>query len=50
MIIATIKTGRIERFGKDMMKFICPYKSGRVVCIGKMLAADKIKILTVEWG
>ena len=49
IIEATIINGKIEKFGKNMMKFICEYKRGQVVCVGEKKAENKIKIMTVEW-
>jgi hypothetical protein len=48
MIEATIRNGRIEKFGKNMLKFISRYKRGEVVCIGEKKAENKIKIITIE--
>ncbi len=50
MVHATVKTGRIERFGKNGIKFICSYKRGDVVCVGEQKSGNLIKILTIEWG
>ena len=48
MIVATIKTGRIERFGRDRILFINEYKRGKVICVGEIKMPGKIKIVTVE--
>lgn len=50
MIEATLKTGKIERFGKNGFKFISKYKRGNVICIGERKFGNYIKILTIEWG
>ncbi len=47
MIEATIKGGKIERFGKSYLRLIKRYKRFDVVCIGEICGL-KIKILTVE--
>jgi hypothetical protein len=49
MIYTTIKGGRIQRFGKDGIKFIMKYKKGELVCVGRMQNSNKINILTIEW-
>lgn len=48
MIEATIKTGRIETFGKNGIKFISKYKRGKVTCIGERKFENYIKIITIE--
>lgn len=50
MTESTIKNGRIERFGKNRIKFISKYKRGNVVCVGERKFDNYIKILTIEWG
>lgn len=50
MIESTIKNGRVERFGKNMLKFVSNYKRGNVICVGEMKSGNSIKILTIEWG
>lgn len=50
MIEATLKTGKIERFGKNRFRFISKYKRGNVVCIGERKSGNYIKIFTIEWG
>lgn len=47
MIEATIKGGKIKRFGKNYVKFIHRYKKFDVICVGE-IAGMKIKILTIE--
>ncbi len=44
---ATIKGGKIKRFGKNYVKFIKSYKRFDVICMGQFMA-DKIKIITIE--
>lgn len=48
MVYATIRGGRVERFGKNLMRFCKSYKRGTVVCIGEDVGAS-IVIKTVEW-
>lgn len=50
MVERTIKTGKIESFGKNLFKFVSRYKRGNVVCIGERKSGNFIKILTIEWG
>ena len=47
MIEATLKGGKIERFGKNNIKFIKDYKNFTVICVGQMLGTT-IKIFTIE--
>ncbi len=47
MIEATLKSGKIERFGKNNVRFIKDYKRFLVICVGEM-AGTKVKIFTVE--
>lgn len=47
MIEATLKGGKIERFGKHNVRFIKDYKRFIVVCVGHMIGT-KIKIFTIE--
>ena len=47
MIEATLKGGRVGRFGKYGIKFYKDYKKFSVVCVGQIIG-DKIKILTIE--
>lgn len=47
MIEATIKSGKIKRFGKNNVKFIKKYKRFDVICIDEM-TGNRIKIVTVE--
>jgi len=47
MIEATIKGGRIERFGKNNVKFVKRYKNFEVVCVDE-ISGNKIKIVTIE--
>lgn len=44
LIEKTIINGKIERFGKNYMKFV----SKSVICIGE-ISGLKIKIITIEW-
>lgn len=50
MIIATIKGGRIERFGKNRIKFVKDYKIGKVICLDEKKGPNRIEIVTVEVG
>jgi len=47
MVEATIKGGKIKRFGKNNVKFIKNYKNFTVICVGEIIS-NKIKILTIE--
>ncbi len=47
MIEATLKGGRIERFGKNNLKFYKRYKRFIVVCVDQ-ITGNKIKIVTIE--
>ncbi len=49
MIRATIKGGKIKKFGKDYIKFFKKYKKGIVICIGEDIGSCII-IKTIEWG
>lgn len=49
MIEATLKGGRIKRFGKRNVKFIKRYKNFDVVCVGEIIGTT-IKVFTVEKG
>jgi hypothetical protein len=48
MVIATIKGGIIEEFGKNNVRFIKKYKRGTVICVGTKRGGNKIDILTIE--
>jgi hypothetical protein len=47
MIEATIRGGRIQRFGKKNVKFIKRYKRFDVVCVDE-ITGNRIKIVTIE--
>ena len=47
MIEATIKGGKITRFGKNNIKLTKKYKNFSVICIG-VISGTKIKIITIE--
>lgn len=47
MIEATLKGGKIERFGKNNVRFIKVYKKFIVICVGEVVGA-KVKIFTIE--
>ena len=47
MVEATLKGGKIERFGKHNVKFTKDYKRFKVICVGEMIGT-KIKIFTIE--
>jgi len=47
MIEATLKGGKLERFGKHNVRFIKDYKRFRVICVGQLIGT-KIKIFTIE--
>ncbi|HLD43308.1 MAG TPA: hypothetical protein VJB08_04980 [Candidatus Nanoarchaeia archaeon] len=47
MIEATLKGGKVERFGKHNVRFIKDCKRFTVICVGQMIGA-RIKIFTIE--
>jgi hypothetical protein len=47
MIEATIKGGKIRRFGKNNIKFTKKYKRFDVVCVDE-ITGNRIKIVTIE--
>lgn len=47
MIEATLKGGRIKRFGKNNLKFFKTYKRFTVICVDQIIG-NKIKIVTIE--
>lgn len=47
MIEATLKGGKIERFGKNNVRFIKDYKRFTVICVGEMVGTN-VKIFTIE--
>lgn len=47
MIEATLKGGKIIRFGKNNLKFYKKYKRFTVVCVDQIIGT-KIKIVTIE--
>ena len=47
MIEATLKGGKIEKFGKNNVRFIKDYKRFSVICVGEMIGT-KVKIFTIE--
>lgn len=49
MIEKTIRNGMHKRFGKQLIKFIQPFKDRCVVCIGEDIGSHII-IKTIEWG
>jgi hypothetical protein len=46
MVEATVRGGRIKRFGKNNMKFFRNYKNFTVVCVDE-IRKDRIFIVTV---
>ncbi|MBI2670622.1 hypothetical protein HYX18_01420 [Candidatus Woesearchaeota archaeon] len=44
LIERTITNGKIEKFGKNYIKFI----SKSVICIGE-ISGLKLKVITIEW-
>ncbi len=50
MIEATILGGRIQKFGKNRVKFIKQYKRGKVICVDECIRQNTILIVTIEWG
>lgn len=44
LIENTIMNGKIERFGKNNVKFV----SKSIICVGE-ISGLKLKILTIEW-
>jgi hypothetical protein len=47
MIETTLKGGKIERFGKNNLKFYKKYKRFTVVCVDQIIGTV-IKIVTIE--
>lgn len=47
MIEATIKSGKIQIFGKNNVKFTKKYKHFDVICVDEM-SGNRIKIVTIE--
>ena len=47
MIEATVKSGKIERFGRRNLRFVKQYKYFDVVCVDE-ICGNKIKIVTIE--
>lgn len=47
MIEATLNGGKVQRFGKNNLKFQKEYKRCTVICVGE-IAGVRIKILTIE--
>ena len=47
MIEATLKGGKIERFGKHNIRFIKEYRKFTVICVGQAIGT-KVKIFTIE--
>jgi hypothetical protein len=47
MIEATLKGGKIERFGKNNLTFSKKYKHYTVVCVDEIIGT-RIKIVTIE--
>lgn len=48
-ILSTIKTGKIKRFGNNLIKFVKDAKKGTIVCIGEEVG-NCIIIRTIERG
>jgi len=49
MIEATLKGGKIKRFGKNNLKFYKKYKKFTIICVDQIIG-NKIKIVTIEKG
>ncbi len=47
MIEAALKGGKIERFGKNNLRFVKEYKRFTVICVDQIIGT-KIKIVTIE--
>jgi hypothetical protein len=47
IIEATLKEGKIERFGKKNLKFIKKYRRFTVICVDQIVG-NRIKIVTIE--
>jgi len=47
MIEATIKGGKVKKFGKNNVKFSKKYKHCTVICIDEIIG-QRIKIVTIE--
>ena len=48
-ILSTVKTGRIKRFGNNLIKFSKDAKEGTIICIGEEVGNCLI-IKTIERG
>lgn len=44
---ATIKGGKVKRFGKNYVKLIKTYKGFDIICVGH-ITGNMIKIITIE--
>ena len=49
LIEETIIKGKIERYGKHGIKFICKGSKRTIICIGQIIGT-KINIFTIEIG
>ena len=47
MIESALKGGRIEKYGKNNVKFVKKFKRFTVVCVDEIVG-NKIKIVTIE--
>jgi len=47
MVEATLKGGKIKKFGKNNLKFYKKYKNFIVICVDQVVGT-KIKIVTIE--
>jgi hypothetical protein len=48
-IIGVIMTGKMARFGKNLVRFVKKTKKGSLICVGEELC-NRITIRTVERG
>lgn len=49
MVYATIRGGKVKRFGKNFIKFMKRYKRGTVICVGEVVG-QFVVVRTIEWG
>ena len=49
VVEATLRNGKIARFGKNLVKFRKKHREGSVICIGEVFG-ECIIIRTICWG
>jgi len=48
-VYSVLNTGKVYRFGKHSIKFVCRSKKGSIICVGEDIG-DAIIIKTIERG